>query len=132
MRINVAQQLKGSVGDIRFYDIDEITKDDVPIQGNVKFVRTNRSILVTGRFTAKMVTTCNRCLEEFPFILEFGIEEEYFPIRGIPGGLAELKTDDTEAFIINDDHIIDLSEAVRQGILLAFPTKPICRPECTW
>lgn len=130
MKINVAQQLKGPLGDTRYYTFDETVMDDFPIRGEVKLVRTNRSILVTGRFWATIKSTCSRCLEEFGHLLEFEIEEEYFPKGDMLGGHPLSVANEIEGFIIGEDHVLDLSEAVRQSILLNLPTKPICQPNC--
>ena len=130
MKVNVAQQLKSPLGDIRYYSIDETTGEGLPIQGEAKLVRTNRSILVTGRFRTVIKSTCSRCLEEFECPLEFEIEEEYFPTRDIISGLPTPLAEDVDGFIIGEDHVLDLSEAVRQNILLNLPTKPVCQPKC--
>jgi uncharacterized protein len=130
VRINVAQQLKSSLGDRRCYFIDEITREGYPVKGEVTLVRTNHSILVTGQFRTVITSTCSRCLEEFEQQLEFKIEEEYFPERDMTTGLPVQVSEDGEGFVIGEDHILDISEAVRQNILLNLPTKPVCQPEC--
>ncbi len=127
MRINVAQQLKDSLGDTRYYSIDEITREGFQLQGELKLIRTDRSILVVGRFGTVVSCACGRCLETFECPLEFGIEEEYFPagdMRTSP--VAE----DVDGFVIGGDHILDISEAVRQNILIELPSMPLCQVEC--
>ncbi|MCL0095131.1 DUF177 domain-containing protein [Dehalococcoidia bacterium] len=128
MQINAAQQLKSPLGDTRYYSIDETTREGFHIRGEAKLVRTNRSILVTGQFITVVRCTCSRCLEEFECPLEFEMEEEYFPAGAIPNGLAG--PDDMDGFAIGDDHILDLNEAMRQNILIALPSKPLCQVEC--
>ncbi|MBT9161901.1 MAG: hypothetical protein DDT27_00443 [Dehalococcoidia bacterium] len=151
MQINVAQQLKGSLGDTRYYSIDETTpalsevegREGLHIRGKVKLVRTNRSILVTGQLRTVIEGTCSRCLEAFECPLEFEIEEECFPTsdilnesgvksqeprvtgRGTPD--SRLQTPDS---LIGGDHILDLTEAVRQNILISLPSKPLCQVGC--
>ena len=130
MRINVAQQLKGFLGSSRSYTIDEITEEGYPIKAQVKLVRTNRSILVTGQLKTIVNSTCSRCLKEFEQPMELKIEEEYFPARDMLTGMPTPMIEDMDGFVIGEDHILDLSEAVRQNILLNLSTKPVCRPEC--
>lgn len=129
MQINVAQLLKSPVGEVRNYPISGSIRDSHPIQGDVKLVRTNRSILVTGRFTTVVKEICSRCLEEFEYVSTFDIEEEYSPQRDIFKGLP-LQEVDEETFCIGEDHTLDLSEALRQNLVLNLATKPVCRPEC--
>lgn len=132
MRINVAQQLKSSVGDIRRYSVDDTTDDGFPVRGEAKLVLTNRSILATGKFSTAVHSTCSRCLEEFEQPFEFEIEEEFFPTGDILNVPAESADEEAKAngFVIGEDHVLDLSEALRQNLLLSFPIKPVCRPEC--
>lgn len=130
MQINVAQQLKSPLGDVRYHSIDEITREGFPIRGEAKLVRTNRSILVTGQFRTVAMCTCSRCLEEFEYPLEFQMEEEYFPAGAIPDGPAGSVANGMDGFTIGSDYILDLNEAVRQNILLSLPSKPLCQVEC--
>ena len=128
--INVSQQIKEPVGSMRSYDIDEeidIESTANRIQGQVTLIRTNRSILVKGRLQADAEISCSRCLNMFHHPLEFYIEEEYFPITddaSLP------KPDEPSCFIINERHLLDLTEAVQQYALLAIPMKPLCRRDC--
>jgi uncharacterized protein len=134
MQINVAQLLKEAVGSSRIYKIDDTLSfeelAEYHVQGEVELVRTKRGILVRGVFSGKSRLVCSRCLICFDYPLTFKIEEEFFPsidvISGIPLSLA----DDLTAFTIDEHHILDLSEAMRQYSLLAIPMKPLCRPDC--
>ncbi|MBT9163504.1 MAG: hypothetical protein DDT24_00412 [Chloroflexi bacterium] len=130
MQINVAQQLKSPLGDIRYYSIDETSREGSRIRGEVKLVRTNRSILVTGQLRTVIESTCSRCLEAFECPLEFEMEEEYFPTSDILSGLAVPVSEEVDDFIIGGDHILDLNEAVRQNILIGLPSKPLCQVGC--
>lgn len=75
-------------------------------------------ILFTGSAKSEMITQCRRCLSETPeelsveireLFLEDGDEEESYPLEG---------------------EFIDLTEMVRDSIVLALPAAPLCRPEC--
>ena len=74
--------------------------------------------------------TCSRCLEEFECPLNLDLEEEYFPSQEMRGYHSLSGDGDAESFIIDDSHVLDLGEAVRQLTLLALPMKPICRQNC--
>ncbi len=130
MRINVAQQLKGHVGESRIYSVNETSSEGLPVEGEAKLVLTNRSILVTGRFETTIKSTCSRCLEEFEQTFQFGLEEEYFPKGSISIEGHDEDDEDPDGFTISSDHILDLEEAFRQTILLNVPRKPVCDSEC--
>lgn len=131
MKINVAQQLKNSIGDVRHCSVDDTSDEGFPIQGDAKLVLTNRSILVTGRFRIVSNHICIRCLVEFEHSTEFEIEEEFFFTRDILTGLSVPLANYADGFIIGEDHVLDLSEAIRQNFLLNLPANPVCHSECS-
>ena len=132
MEINVAQQLKSHLGDTRHYAVSETTKEGFSISGEAKLVLTNRSVLATGQFNTVITTTCSRCLDEFEHPLNFELSVEFFPTGNIlgtsPTPINEIQ--EADGFTIGEDHVLDLSEALRQNIVLSLPTKPICKPDC--
>ncbi len=135
MEVNVSQQLKAPIGNVREYDVDEaldILGQGISsfVTGKVKFTRTNRGILVQGTLKAKISVKCSRCLETFDYPIIINIEEEYFPIIDINTGIPVDIPDDPGSFTIDDHHILDLNEAIRQNALLAIPMKPLCRTDC--
>jgi len=135
MEINVSQQLKAPIGNIREYEIDE--KADIlgsglstGIKGSVKLTRTNRGILAQGKFKTSIPADCSRCLKLFEAPLNINIEEEYFPVIDVNSGTALEIPDEPGSFMIDEHHILDLREAIRQNALLAIPMKPLCREDC--
>jgi len=135
MEINVAQLLRAPIGSVRDYEINQvidISGDGVdrPVQGQVRLMRTNRSILVKGTFNTVVELTCSRCLGQFECPLKMSIEEEYFPTADVNTGAAIAVPDELGSFTIDENHILDLTEAVRQYALLAVPMKPLCKENC--
>jgi uncharacterized protein len=135
MEVNVSQQLKAPIGNVREYEISEISDIlgqgiGTPVQGKVKFTRTNLGILVQGKLQAKVSVECSRCLKTFDYPLTINIEEEFFPVIDVNTGVPVDLPDDPGGFTIDDHHILDLNEAIRQNALLAVPMKPLCRKDC--
>jgi uncharacterized protein len=135
MQVNVAQLLKGSIGSVRDYDVDgviDITGDGKSslVRGRVTLTRTDRSLLVKGIVDSEVELTCSRCLNPFHCPLALNIEEEFFPTTDIVSGAALPQSDDPDHFTIDERHILDLTEALRQCALLAIPMKPLCREDC--
>ena len=128
MIINVAQLLKESVGALRCLDVSG--DEELDAQGEVELVRTDRSILVRGRVSTEVETTCSRCLHPISCPVTFEIEEEFFPVIDIVTGVALASPEDPEAFTIDEGHILDLHEAVRQYALVTLPIKRLCQPGC--
>lgn len=121
--INVAQLLKESVGSSQSYYVKEIVDEPVrdSIEGEITLIHTSRGVLVRGRLNFEVELQCSRCLNVFLHPMSFGIEEEF-----LPASPSDQSTDVT----IDNNHVLDLGEVIRQYILLNLPMKPLCRPDC--
>ena len=138
MRYNVAQLMKDETGQTREYklheDISQIDPDIVSLSaldGNIKMIRTVDGILAMGKLRTSVELTCSRCAEPFSMPLQFSIEEEFRPTLDIVTGAAlPVPEDDEEATRIDEHHELDLTEVIRQDLLLALPPFPVCRSQC--
>jgi uncharacterized protein len=141
MQYNVAQLLKAPTGSVRRYevveDISAIDPDlDIlgPLVGKVQLMRTNSGVLVTGELSTAVRSTCNRCLEPIAVAVRFELSENFRPLTEVESGRYlrpdeyEGDADDLEdeALLINEQHVLNLSEIVRQNIWLALPRYPAC------
>ncbi|MDO8687759.1 MAG: DUF177 domain-containing protein, partial [Dehalococcoidales bacterium] len=133
VQINVSQQLKSPIGTRRNYQVSEMVDIDGNnrlVHGEVELTRTERSLLVQGVLYAEAELTCSRCLNVFSCPLTLDVEEEYFPTTDVVGGTALPLPDDPDSFTIDKQNILDLTEAIRQYMLLAIPMKPLCYEDC--
>ena len=135
MEMNVSQLLQASVGTTRDYQESEVI--DIAgdgkgrlVQGEVRLLRTHRSILVKGALRTEVELTCSRCLSLFSSPLTLDIEEEYIPTVDVVSGAPLPLPEEPTSFTIDEHHVIDLAEAIRQYTLLATPMKPLCRKDC--
>ena len=136
MQFNVAQLLKEPIGSTRSYVLDEAIPplvDDEPgrIAGQVHLLRADRAVLVSAILETDATCTCSRCLEPYRQPVSVSLEEEFSPVIDINTGAAlRLEDDRDSVFTIDENHILDLTEAVRQYIIMSLPMKPLCRVEC--
>lgn len=139
MWYNVAQLLKGATGAYRRYDIrEEIRNLDPdlepvsPLVGSVTLMRTSQGILATGKLRTTLRTTCRRCLEAADVKVEVDLEEEFHPVMRIAEAPVDNVPDEEydEALLIDEHHMLDLREVVRQGLWLAAPMEALCSPGC--
>jgi uncharacterized protein len=133
LSINVAQQLKESIGAEREYELEglvDIDGKESPVSGRVKLVRTDRGIIVKANITGEMKITCSRCLAEFSWPLKLEFQEEYLQTIDMVSGGKLFLPKDSGNFAIDAKHTLDLSEAVRQYALLSVPIKALCREKC--
>ena len=136
MIYNVSQLLKELTGAVRRDEVDErLESSDEPwescrVQGTVTLLRTHRGVLVTGELTTAIPLECGFCLESFDLPLVLSLEEEFFPIIDVSSGLPVGVPTETGPFLIDKHHILDISEAVRQAIVLTTPISPRCGEDC--
>ena len=128
MRIDVGQLLKGSVGASQRCKVNEFVGKvrQSFVKGEVVLIRTAQGILVEGTMTASVSADCSRCLSPTDHVVDFHIEEEFFPRSGVSSLLSEVP----DGFMIENEHILDLDETFRQYILASMPVKLLCRPDC--
>jgi uncharacterized protein len=102
-----------------------------PLDGQLRFQRTNRGILVRGRMEAPMRRTCARCLEPYVEVARVEISEEYLPsIDPDTGTPLPEPVEGDGARQIDAHHEIDLVPVLREEFALAEPMHPLCRPDC--
>ena len=134
-QINVSQLLKEPIGSSRTYKIDDtidIVEDkcDSAVNGDVSLLRTHRGVLVRGKLHTELELDCSRCLGVFNCPLDISLEEEYIQTVDVNSGFPVQPSGEPGSFAIDEHHVIDLSDAIRQYALLAIPMKPLCREGC--
>jgi len=67
-------------------------------------------LLVRGRLALPVIFTCSRCLKNFPSTVR--VENFIFTAR------------------VSDKDTIDLTDNLREDIIIALPLKPLCREGC--
>lgn len=135
--INVAQLLKEQVGTFRVYEVelgwfaldsDIVARD---LTGRLRLTRLVDGVLATAEIQGTALVECVRCLEiyEQPFSTAF--DQEFRPALDIRTGLPVDPPDPAEDVgRINEAHLLDFSEAVRQEALVALPMRPTCGDDC--
>jgi DUF177 domain-containing protein len=137
MLYNVAQLMKAGVGTSLEADIHEEQvqlDDDItvvgPLNGHVRMRRMNQGLLVDGWVDLTIELACNRCLQEFEHPMHVTFAEVFYPTIDVITGLHLPPFDEEEIFPIDEHHLVDLTEAVRQNVLLAIPMVTLCREDC--
>jgi DUF177 domain-containing protein len=127
LRLNVGFVIHQTVGYSRDFPFEIPTLRLPPelelsdFTGVVRVTRTAQGLLVQAKLQARIAAECVRCLTEFQQPLEIGFSDLYaFTTASI-----------TESgLLMPENGKIDLAPIVREEMLLAFPIKPLCQPEC--
>jgi uncharacterized protein len=135
MDMNVSQLLRDPIGSTRDYQIDttiDITGDGKShkIRGKCNLLRLQDSILVRCALNTEVELTCSRCLSKFRYPQKIKFEEEFLPTIDVLSGASLPEPEEPGAFTIDEQHILDLTEAVRQYSVLNIPIKALCKKDC--
>jgi len=135
MRLDISEVLR-EVGKRLPYDIHEppLVDEDVectqPIEGRILFNNTGGTLLVRGKATTAVALPCSRCDQYFEWPVTLQIEEQ-FELRHTSGPRSLQTTtvveedENPSAGKLFDGYVFDLTELLRQYILLAEPTQPL-------
>jgi uncharacterized protein len=139
MLYNVAQLLKSPVGTVQRVELDatdHLALDEEQaslageVNGSVRLHRTNQGILADGSVTAPVELRCDRCLDRFVATITFPLREQFYPTVDVTSGVGLPPAENELVFPIDQNHLLDLREALRQNLLLALPMRALCREEC--
>lgn len=100
-----------------------------PIDVALSFYRAGTELFFSGTLKTRSQAVCARCAEEFASAGERPFRLVMSPKAIGYDGDSALRADDLE-FSLYEGEEIDLSPLIREQILLALPTRPLCREDC--
>src|SRR5260370_41372993 len=118
------QEINGSLteGPVREYLVEG------PIAVAVSYYRAGAEVFLTGELTAHTAARCARCLDEFSAPSTRPFRYVLTP-RVIGDGEGDDEREDLE-YSVYDGEEIDLTPLIREQMLLALPTQPLCSDDC--
>lgn len=128
LAFNAAQLLRDAPGASRGYELAAAG----PVRGGrVELVRIGAGALVRASLELALELECARCLAPLTAVAPVAFDEIYEQRYDVGSG-ARLPDDgaDPEAFAISRNHVIDITEAVRQYGEAAAPMQPLCSDGC--
>jgi len=89
--------------------LDEVEYKE-PIRVRISANVIGHTLVIRGRLTTTAVLQCNRCLKKF----DYGTDVRDYTFA------AEVRGDET----------VDLTESIREDIIVSLPMKRLCTPDC--
>ena len=134
MLFNVSGLIREGIGAVRHHEIDGFLnsegREPEPVCGDAELIRTNAGVLVRAHLTLEAAETCSRCLQPLHDALPIDFEEEFRTTVDLTTGQPQARDDDDDALLIDENHLLDLTEAVRQYREASAVMQPLCRPDC--
>ncbi|MCS6800538.1 MAG: DUF177 domain-containing protein [Chloroflexota bacterium] len=136
MQYNVSQFLRSPVGETRHFPVEgdisgvDDRRQRTAVTGSVELLRTNQGVLARVVAGLHSIEECSRCLALFEHPLTITFEEVFYPtIDPVSGFPLPLPPED-DPFLIDHNHLLDLSDAIREYAVMARPIQPLCHAEC--
>jgi uncharacterized protein len=139
MRISIGELLAGrrAAQRVAFCELLEPPAEDVTIiqrvEGELLLTRAGRAVVMTGRLHTVLGLLCGACLARFEQPLDFPVAEEFGRASAAAGEPSRVTTElDVGDFVVRvgPDESIDVTDIVRQHLILALPISPRCREGC--
>ena len=92
---------------------------------DLELTSVSEGVYVSGRVRGSLTGECGRCLNEISESFDVPIAELF----AYADSTTEETTDEDEVGRMQGD-LIDLEPAVRDAVVLALPTTPLCRQDC--
>ena len=103
----------------------DITETELPIAGKIRIdgeiSNVGDVLLLQARVSTSVNRMCSRCLKEFTADSSAEVVEKFYP-SGSPGV-------EKDAYVYEAD-IVDITEPLRESLLLAEPLKVLCKEGC--
>ena len=96
---------------------DSLVHVKEPLHYELEVQEMENGLLVQGTLRLTLDCECARCLKPFRHKLNFEGWAAHIPLEG-----------EEKAVVVND--VVDLTPYVREDIVLAFPQRPLCGPDC--
>ena len=102
---------------------------DIAISGSL--TRLGDYFYLNGNVITDVVSSCSRCLDKFSYPIDSVFKSHFVPSDDsytIPGEV-ELRASDVDIEVYENQQI-DLTQSVRDGILLSVPVVSLCMEDC--
>ena len=136
MRIELVNLEHGRADFAHVYQPDELGSFDervqvvapVEVTGTVRLERTE--VFVNGHIETRAQVECDRCLQRVETPVHADFDLQYITGTDYESTAAAELTEDDLSVSVFDGEAIDVDEIVKEQILLAVPTRMLCRPDC--
>lgn len=136
MRIEL-EKLEGRKGEFaHVYQPDELNPVDervrltgpAAVNGRIRIA--GNEVFVNGHIDTRTQVECDRCLQpvELPVNADFSLE--YISDSDYESSEAAELTEEEMSVAVFDGQALDVDEIVKEQILLAVPTRMLCREDC--
>ncbi len=101
-----------------------------PLKAKLRIDKVSSEILVNGNLSALVEMQCSRCLNNFSNKTDININVVYHPVEELKGeDRHEIKDEELDTGFYRDEQF-DISELLKEQLILSLPMKPLCSESC--
>jgi uncharacterized protein len=137
MEYNLSDLLMSPLATTQGYDLPQgyrlaLDEELVAVieHGQVRLERTTAGIHASGHVSARVSLPCARCLEMVDAHVASEFAEDFAPCVDVLSGRALPAPDDDLIFTLDPRQTLEMDEALRQNLVPALPTQPLCQADC--
>ena len=109
---------------------DDRVRIDAPVNVHGEVRLAGAGVTVTGNIETRAHVDCDRCLKQLEVPVKTDFDLEYITAGEYETRSAAELTEEVMSVSVFDGQTIDVDEIVKEQILLAVPTRMLCRPDC--
>ena len=115
-----------------YYEFDSFMQEfNANIKASLKLESLGEFIIVSGSISSNLKLICDRCLNEFAYILNTEINETYAKDALLNEYSQEVELQKNQFITdLNGEKEIDIYDLLYQSIILALPNKKVCGINC--
>ena len=111
-------------------DFDERVSVVEPVKVTGKVRIAGAEVFVNGHIETRARVECDRCLQQVETPVKSDFDLQYITGTEYASSQAAELTENDMSVSVFDGDAIDVDEIVKEQILLAVPTRMLCRPDC--
>lgn len=116
------------IGELALEDDRAQLKGPAEVRGSIR--REDGQVKIRGNVSAQVELNCDRCLQAITVPVAATFDVDYVPASKYEAEqLAELQDDDL-GLAVFDGEAIDIDDLVREQVILALPSRALCREDC--
>ncbi len=100
------------------------------VKGNIDILNAGDHLSVTGVASTDILIQCHRCLEDFKLSVDADISDTFVSLAQLTPEKQEELEEALESYKVYEGSEINLSDSLKEGILLSMPIKAICKEDC--
>lgn len=101
-----------------------------PVKGKLDVTNTGSLLLIRGKVHTDVRLSCGRCLTDIVVPVEGEIDEQFRLVHLGDAIFAVPEDEEETGGTLVNNNVLDLSELIRQNLLVGIPIQPLCTPDC--